>query len=323
MKRFLGILTGCIVFVSFLGCASPGTPTGVPAVNYTPCTGPAITIGDISDDPDEVITGNLPLANYIAERLGEFGIECGKVIVHDTVDEMIEKINNEEVDIYMDSLYPAALVSSATGAQPILRRWRNCDPEYYSVIFTTKDSGITTVKDLPGHMVAMDRSYSTSGFALPATYLMDLGLKLVVKDAYDDPVAENEIGIFFSLDDKNTLNLILEGKVSAGTTDDFFFKKWEIEAPGTFVLLAETSSVPRQVVLVRQGMESDLRDAIKDIMVAVESDPDAVSVLEKAAQTCKFDDSLEGIGSAIDRMQAMHNKLKQIPGWQEAFIQGH
>jgi len=119
-----------------------------------------------------------------------------------TINEMIEAINNGEVDLYMDSIFPAALVSNATGAQPILRRQRNCDPEYYSVLFTTPDSGITSIEDLPGHMMAMDRSYSTSGFALPAAYLLDRGLNLVIKKSWDEPVAADEVGIFFSLDDK-------------------------------------------------------------------------------------------------------------------------
>ena len=323
MKRFLSVLIGSILVGSLLGCNAAPTQTSFPTESSSPCVGRAFTIGDISDDPDEVIRGDLPLASYLAEHLASFGYVCGKMLVTDTVDEMIAAIKNEEVDIYMDSMYPATLVSNATGAQPILRRWRNCDPEYYSVIFTTPDSGITAVEDLPGHMIAMDRSYSTSGFALPAAYLIDHGLKLVVKDAYTEPVAEDEVGIFFSLDDKNTLNLVLEGKVGAGATDDFYFGKWGQEAPGRLVNLAETASMPRQAVLVRPGLGSDLREAIKEQLSQAHLNPTGFSVLDQAAQTCKFDDTPDGINAAFAQMKQMHDKLKQIPGWQEAFLQGH
>lgn len=323
MKKLFGTLMLSIVLVGLLGCNLPLTPTPVPTEAQEPCVGPAITIGDISDDPDEVITSMLPFANYLAGHLAAFGYVCGRVIVPDTVDEMIELIRNEEVDIYLDSMYPATLVSNATGARPILRRWRNCDPDYYSVIFTTTDSGITAVEDLPGHMIAMDRSYSTSGFALPAVYLLDRGLNLVVKDSYDEPVAANEVGIYFSLDDKNTLNLVLEGKASAGATDDYFFGKWEQEAPGTLVKLAETQSMPRQAVLVRPGLGRDLQDAIKEELANAHLTPVGRSILDQAAQTCKFDDTPNGIEAAFEQMQVMHSKIEEIPGWQDAFNEGY
>jgi phosphonate transport system substrate-binding protein len=322
MKRFYYILILAIVVGGLSGCSLPPAETPVPTEASNACVGPTITIGDISDNPAEVIADKRPLANYLAEHLAAFGIKCGKVLVPDTVDKLIAYIKNGEVDIYMDSMYPAFLVSDATGAKPILRRRRNCDDEYYSVIFTTIDSGITSIGDLPGHMIAMDRSYSTSGFALPANYLLDRGLNLVVKDSYDDLVAQDEVGVDYSLDDKNSLNLVLEGKVSAGVTDDWYFGKWDKEAPGRLVKLAETVSVPRQAVLVRSGLGVDLQNAIKDVLANAHLDPVGRSIIEQDAQTCKYDDTPDGIEAAFEQMREMHMKIKEIPGWQDAFLQG-
>ena len=330
MKRLVVILILCMVQGSLLGCNLSGStpPTDVPPTpppTWTPmtCVGPAITLGEISENSNDVITSMQPLADYLAGRLAGFGYKCGKVKVVLTIDDMIEAINNGEVDLYMDSIFPAALVSNSTGAQPVLRRWRNCDPEYYSVLFTTPDSGITSIEDLPGHMMAMDRSYSTSGFALPAAYLLDRGLNLVIKKSWDEPVAADEVGIFFSLDDKNTLALVREGKVSAGVTDDWYFGNWEVDSPGTLVKLAETASVLRQVVLVRSSLESNLREAIKKQLSEAHLNPDGVFVMEQAVDTCKFDQPPDGIEAVIGQMQDIWDKIKDIPGWQEAYKQGH
>jgi phosphonate transport system substrate-binding protein len=331
MKRLFGFIALGLVLGSLLGCNPPDTPTPTPAVpsalppTWTPgtCVGPTITLGEISESPDEVIASMQPLADYLAEGLADFGYECGKVKVVLTIDDMIKAINNGEVDIYMDSIFPAALVSNATGAQPVLRRWRNCDPEYYSIIFSTPDSGITSVDDLPGHMMAMDRSYSTSGFALPAAYLLDRGLNLVVKGSWDEPVASGEVGIFFSRDDSNTLALILEGKASAGATDDYNLGKWQEESPGALVKLAETAPVLRQVVLVRSSLENDLRQAIKRKLSEAHLNPEGVSVMKQAVGTCKFDQPPDGIEALIAQMQAIYEKIKDIPGWKEAYDQGH
>jgi len=330
MKRLVVILILCMVQGSLLGCNLSGStpPTDVPPTpppTWTPmtCVGPAITLGEISENSNDVITSMQPLADYLAGRLAGFGYKCGKVKVVLTIDDMIEAINNGEVDLYMDSIFPAALVSNSTGAQPVLRRWRNCDPEYYSVLFTTPDSGVTSVDDLPGHMIAMDRSYSTSGFALPAAFLLDRGLNLVVTQSLTDTVAADEVGIFFSLDDKNTRRLVLEEKVSAGATDDYNLSKWEEESPGALVGLAETATVLRQVVLVRSSLESDVREAIKKELSEAHLNPDGDSVVTLAENSCVFDEPPDGIEALIGQMQEIYDKIKDIPGWLEAYEGGH
>jgi phosphonate transport system substrate-binding protein len=324
MKRLVVFLILDLVVGSLLGCEPPPpTERPVPTEVSPACTGPAITLGEISDNPNEVIISMQPLADYLAERLADFGFVCAKVKVVLTIDDMIKAINSGEVDIYMDSIFPAALVSNATGAQPILRRWRNCDPDYYSILFTTLDSAITSVDDLPGHMIAMDRSYSTSGFALPAAYLLDRGLNLTIKESWNEPVAEDEVGIYFSRDDKNTLNLVLDGKASAGATDDYYFGKWGVDSPGTLVKFAETTPVLRQVVLVRSGLERDLQEAIKVELSEAHLSPDGLSVLDQAVDTCKFDQPPDGIEAVIEQMQAIYEKVKNIPGRQEAYEQGY
>ena len=318
MKRLYGILILSMVVASLVGCDGGSSSSPVASEAFKQCEGSAITFGEISDNPNEVKASRQPFASYMAGRLASYGIECGRVEVVDSTEEMAELIKNGEVDVYMDSIYPAMLLSNATGAQPILRRWRNCDPEYYSVIFTSKDSGITSIEDLPGHTIAMDQIYSTSGFALPAVYLLDKGLNLVIKDSLDDPPKENEIGIYISKDDINTLYLVRDGNVSGGATDDYNLAKWQEEAPGTLVKLAETGALARQVVLVRSGLNADLQSAIKQEMSNAYLDPTGLSAMMLDAGTCKYDDPPLGIEATFSQMLEMHNKLIEIPGWQEA-----
>ncbi len=232
---------------------------------------------------------------------------------------MIPLIKNGEVDFYMDSVFPATLLSDATGAQPILRRWRNCDPDYFSVIFTKAGSGISSIDDLRGQMIAMDRPDSTSGFVLPAVFLIDHGLKLVVKKSFTDTVAGNEVGIYFSLADIDTLRLVLDGYVGAGATDDYNFLKLEEDFPGTLTRLAETGSMPRQVVLVRPDLSDDLKEAIKQELVKCDLSPVCVKAMKQNAATCKYDDTPDGIDFALNQMRQMHEKIKSIPGWLDTF----
>ncbi len=297
------------VLCMLAACTGPATETPTPP---EVSDAQIIVLGDISDDPGEVIEGTQPLADYLAANLGDFGVTEGQVKIAATADEMARLLEEGEVDIYFDSVYPATLISDATGAQPFLRRWRYGVEEYYTVIFTHKDSGIDSIEDLPGHMIAMDNPFSTSGYLLPAVHLMEQGLTLVGKEAYDDAVGDDEVGIVFSYDDENTLQWVLSGQVSAGATDDYHYNvAFPEEASEQLVSLAETESVPRQVAVARPGMDPDLLEAIKQILINADENEEGQAALEPF-QTTRFDEFPESIEAAQDRMREMMEMVQDI-----------
>lgn len=272
-----------------------------------------IVLGDISDDPGEVIEGAQPLADLLAERLADYGIAEGQVRVAASADEMIELMRNGEVDLFFDSPYPATLIADASGAQPILRRWRRGVEQYHSVIFASADSGITDVSQLEGHMVAMDNQFSTSGFVLPAVFLTESGLTLVGKASNSDPVGEGEVGFAFSFDDDNTLQWVLSGLVSAGVTDNERFFGYPDDVRGNLVVLGETESVPRQVVLVSPDIDGDFLAAIVDVLTHLDEDDAGQAALDTFDSTARFDEFPQGIDATLARMREMEEIVADIP----------
>ena len=273
----------------------------------------AIVLGDISDDPAEVIDGTQPLAIYLADQLGKFGITTGRVRIAKSIDEMAELMKNGEVDLYFDSTYPATIVSDTSGANIILRRWRFGVDEYHSVIFASKESGIESLDDLNGQMLAFDAPYSTSGYVLPAVHLTENGLNLVGKPGYGEPVSEDQVGFVFSYDDENTLQWVLSDLVQAGATDDYNFDiAFPQEATEKLVVLVRTGNIPRQVVVARADLDPELLEALIQILLTIDQDESAEAVL-KAFQTTKFDEFPEGIELATQRMREMMQTVQEIP----------
>ena len=272
-----------------------------------------IVLGDISDDPAEVIEGTQPLADYLAAELSNYGITEGKVKIAASADEMAQLMANGEVDLYFDSVFPATFISDKSGARPILRRWRFGVDEYHTVIFTRADNGITSIDELPGHILALDSPYSTSGFLLPAVYLSEAELKLVGKRSYNDPVSGDELGFVFSYDDENTLQWVLSGLVTVGATDDY---NYDIAFPASIrdnlVVLARTESVPRQVVVVRANMDSDLLDTIIQVLTTAH-ETEAGQAALGPFQTTRFDEFPDGIESTEERMREMMEIVQDIP----------
>lgn len=272
-----------------------------------------IVLGDISDDPAEVIEGAQPLADQLALALSDYGVTEGEVKVAKSTDEMIALLKNGEVDVIFDSTYPATLISDATGGSIVLRRWRFGVEEYGSVIFASKASGIKSINDLKGKMIAMDAPYSTSGFMLPAVYLTENGLDLHGKKASNEPVPANQVGFVFAYDDENILQWVLSGLTPAGVTDDYNYDTaFPREAIEKLVELARTEKTPRQVVVFRPGLDPEYAAAIKAALINMNSTPDGQVAL-KNFQTEKFDEFPEGIEAATARIREMMMIVKGIP----------
>jgi phosphonate transport system substrate-binding protein len=194
----------------------------------------------------------------------------------------------------------------------VLRRWRRGSDQYHSVLFGLADSGITSPDDLLGKMIAMDNPFSTSGYMLPAATLLEQGYKLSVKETYEDPVAEDEIGIVFSYDDENTFQWVVSGLVSAGATDNVSYESFSADLDTGLSIFAETRPVPRQVVLMRSDIDPALAAAIIDLLVNISDDPQAQAVLQAFDGTTRFDEFPEGLAAAQEQMRSMMELVKQI-----------
>jgi len=299
-----------LILASCVGGQDVNPPTDVPATASVETR--AIVLGDISDDPAEVIEGTQPLADYLASHLSDYGITEGQVKIASSTDEMARLLESGEVDLYFDSVYPATLISDQAGAKIVLRRWRFGVEQYQSVIFASVASGITSIDQLPGHMVAMDAPYSTSGFLLPSVYLLENGLTLTGKKSSGDPVSDNEIGFVFSYDDENTLQWVLSGLTDAGVTDDFHFDvDFPDDATAQLVELARTESAPRQVMVMRSGLDEKLTQAVVHVLTTMHETEDGQAALEPF-QTTKFDEFPEGLDSATARMREMMKLVQGI-----------
>jgi phosphonate transport system substrate-binding protein len=270
----------------------------------------AIVLGDISDEPAETIEGTQPMADYLAARLGEYGITRGEVKIAPDLETMTQWMADGEVDIYFDSPYPVLVVSQETGAVPILRRWKYGVSAYHSVFIARKDSGLTSLADLSGRMVAFEESFSTSGYMLPLAYLIEQGMNPVEKADMETAVAPDEVGYLFSTADNTTIQWVVSGRVPIGVVDNVTFELLiPEETREGLTILAATEDVPRQMVLLRSGIEPELAEAIQTILIGVDESEEGQAALETFLTT-KFDEFPEGAEAALARMQTLYGLVQ-------------
>ena len=123
IKPFRDAKSVRIIRVFVVGCMfTPGVRP--PDPNARPAHKLSRTIAFDDIDP--------PLADYLAENLGEFGIQEGWVVISRDVQEIAGFLNDGTVDVYFDSSFPTLAVQKLSGSEIILRRWNQADPTYWS-----------------------------------------------------------------------------------------------------------------------------------------------------------------------------------------------
>jgi phosphonate transport system substrate-binding protein len=315
MIRQVFAITGLLGLLLAAACSTSSSVSTLTTVEMKDTASSAtrtetIVLGDISDEPIKKIKRFQPLADYLAENLGEYGINTGGVKVVPDLESMTQAMKAGDIDLYFDSLYPATIVSEGSGAEPFLRRWKDGVAEYNTVFFTRVDSDIRSLDDLVGKLIALEEKFSTSGYLLPMSYLLQSNFNPVEKASETASVTADEIGYVFTRDDENTIQWVVSGKMAAGAIDNQSFAKIPEETRSQLKVLAETTKVPRQLVLIAPDVTPEQREAIKRLLLNLNDSEEGKKVLEQFKETEKFDafDSDESIAKMRELYDLVQNR---------------
>lgn len=294
------------MFAALVGCSPVSIST--PAASPTPIASEneAIVLADISDEPTRHIEEFQPLADYLAAHLGEGGV--GEVKIAPDMPTMAKWIAAGEVDIYFDSPYPAMIVGDESGAQPILRRWKDNVSEYHTVIFARSDRGVKTLADLRGKTIAFEDNFSTSGYMLPLAHMTEAGLDLVEKAEATQQVASDQVGYFF---DENGIQWVLSDRVAAAAVSSEDFAEIPEATRQQLIVLARTESLPRHLVMVSPKLDADRQAAIATILKNMDETAEGRAVLQQFEETAQFDDFPQGAEAALARMRSLYEQVER------------
>lgn len=295
----MGSLCGCAATRAFFtGASSSASGDDV------------IILTDVDFDPESLIPETQPVADYLGQKLGRAGISKGDVKIAPDVDTVAEWMETGEVNLYFDSVYPAMLVIEESGAQPILRRWKDGVPEYGTYFVTRADSDITDLNSLQGQMITLQEPSSSSGFMFPMVYMLEAGLKPVEKAEANHTVADDEVGYVFSGQEEITLDWILDGRVAAGAVDDETWADLSDAEQGQLKIIAETDKFPRHVVVAGPNLSEEQVVAIKNAMMKMDESKAGRAALVEFSETAQFDEFPNGAESAIARLSDTYDLLK-------------
>lgn len=264
-----------------------------------------LVIGAISDKPTEEVAKFHPLAEHLARRLGEFGIERGKVVVLPSVPELAELMKGGGADLMFDSPYPTLAVGQLSGSRVLLRSWKGGRPSYRSLVLVRADSPVASAKDLRGKVIAFENAYSTSGYFLPAATLQRIGLTLRQLPDARAGVSADEIGYVFSEHYANSLAWLLHGRTDAAGVGEHDYERFLKRETAQLRIVLETPGVPRNLVSVRGDLAPALVARIRNLLVELEHTQEGKALLESLDRTTRFDPLPAEAEQALESMRRL------------------
>ncbi len=314
-RRFMAsLLTGLLVPALCVVMLAPPAAVGADEASAEKHT---LVIGKVSDNPKKHYKYLKPIVDYAVQRMGDLGITEGKVLMARDNRQMIRYLRRGKVDWVTETAFSAVLYEEKAGAEILVRKWKKGVPEYYTVFFTRNDSGIESLADLRGRVIAFEDPGSTTAFFVPASVLLGEGYELAQLESPREKPPADMVGYVFAGDEINISTWVHKGLVDAGAYNNLDWKT-EDHTPSLFrknmTIFHQTRSFPRAVELVRKDLDPAVKSRLKTILLKAHDDPKGRSALKAYQKTTQFDELDTGTKAGLEEARRItatfHSKLE-------------
>lgn len=270
-----------------------------------------LVIGKVSDNPKKHYRYLKPMVDYVAGKMQDLGIKQGKVLMAKNNQQMIRYLKQGKVDWVTETVFSSVVLQNEAGAEIMLRKWKKGVPDYYSLIFVRKDSGIHSLQDLKGRTIGFEDPGSTSAYYIPASVLIRNNLELYQLNSPREKSPADKVGYVFTNEEINTSTMVYKGLIDAGAFNNLDWEK-ENHNPELFRnnirVIYKTKRFPRALEVVRKNLEQKIKQRLKELLLKAHEDPDAKSALRLYQKTKKFDELNDKIMESIEEAR----KLEKI-----------
>jgi phosphonate transport system substrate-binding protein len=275
--------------VAYQKPAAPPAPTG----DQKGSPSNPVTMAFVpSADSQKVLSSGQPLAQLLQQATNlNFSVS-----VPTSYTPVIEAMGANQVDVGWLAPFAYVLAHDKNGSQVLLASVRQGAKSYRSQIIVRADSGITSIDQLRGKKFAFVDPASASGFLFPNAFLAGMGIDY--KTFFSD-------AIYAGGHDKVVI-AVYNKQVDAGATFGNSIDTGPPSDARTLVAstlpdvmtaikpIAQTDPIPNDTVSVRNGLDPQLVQLIKDGLLYVQSTPDGQKVLKDLYQ-------IDGLAPAVDK----------------------
>jgi phosphonate transport system substrate-binding protein len=248
-----------------------------------------LVFGRVHDDPVRSIRDRQEFVDYIAKKLAPVGITGGRIMVVEKIRLLAPMLREGKVDLFHDSVVPTLVLAKSAGSVPILRQWKNGEAEYEGVIVAKKNTGIETLSDLKGKLIAFEEPHSTSGSILPRMLFEKDKLKLVQISSRGTIIRPDAVGYIYGADGSSA-NALITGRADAATASYREIERLKPEIRDNIKIIGKTITVPRYLLSIRKDLDARIVNELKKTLTNMDKDPEGKGILKRQQNTIKFDE---------------------------------
>jgi phosphonate transport system substrate-binding protein len=233
----------------------------------------------------KILIGILPEMNVFKQKqrfklLGEYLSKKTGVKVEFTIlsryGNIVDRFTAEKMDGAFFGSFTGALAIKKLGVIPLARPV-NLDgaSTYHGYLFTRKDSGIKSVKQMKNKKMAFVDKATTAGYLFPLVYLKENG----ITDT-DHFFSET----FFAGSHDAAISAVLNRKADVGAAKNSIYdrvRKLDPRVDSELIILAESPRVPSNGLCVRKDLPESLKNKLKSVLLGLHTDPDGKVVLQQ------------------------------------------
>ncbi|MFQ5850569.1 MAG: phosphate/phosphite/phosphonate ABC transporter substrate-binding protein [Candidatus Binatia bacterium] len=276
-----------------------------------------LVIGRVSENPKKHYNRLKTMVDYVASHLKDLGIRRGSVLIAKDNRQLIQYLKEGKLDWVTETPLSAFIFRDETGAEIMVRKWKKGAPEYHTLFFTRKDSGIESIEDLKGKKIAFEDPGSTTGYFVPVAMLKRAGLELIKLSSPREDPPPDKVGYAFARTELNISTWVHKRLAEAGAFSNLDWENPEY-TPETFrkdlKVIYQSKPFPRAVELIRRGVDPKVKRRIKEILLKAHNDPKAEEALKAYDKTAKFDEfrgeAKGGLDEARQILRYIRNELR-------------
>ncbi|OQY32551.1 MAG: hypothetical protein B6241_10745 [Spirochaetaceae bacterium 4572_59] len=189
-----------------------------------------------------------------------------------TFSEMQKAYINQEIDFGIINAYSYLRILPYNSVLPIAARIIENSREYRSYFFSRKDSGIFSIKDLKGMVVALGDPYSTSSYLIPHSIFQKEGIF---------PDEDFEKTIIISKHDSLILS-VLNRTADAGVSASFIFNGQPEEIRSDLRVFSVSDPFLLGPFVANKNLDDQVIATLKEVLFGLKESPEGRAALKSA-----------------------------------------
>ncbi|GMT46764.1 MAG: phosphonate ABC transporter substrate-binding protein [bacterium] len=237
-----------------------------------------------------------PLAGYLSEKTGI----TVRLTILSRYGDIIDRFVQRGLDGAFFGDLTGALAIEKLNIEPVVRPV-NLDGSTYSYgyIIVRKDSGIKTVDDMKGKVLAFVDRATVTGYLFPISYFRSHGVKNL-KDFFSE--------FYFTGSHDSSVYAVLDGRADIGCVKNTIYNNLISRDPtikNELRIIAKSPLMPESTLCLRKDLPADIKKMIKEVLLTMDRNDEGRRILAKL-QARRF------IEASVEDFKPVYEMLKTL-----------